>query len=105
MLVACRLAKRDPVVQVPDTFRLDGRGVDEVRPLSSEVRKYRVSRGNVGAPGLTGWCAGCLCEQVDVLATPHGSSLFSRGDTQALCTVTLGPPHLTTIAATAVRVA
>ena len=33
--------------------------------------------------------------QVDVLPAPHGSSIFSRGDTQALCTVTLGPPHLT----------
>ncbi|KAI7724885.1 hypothetical protein M8C21_025811 [Ambrosia artemisiifolia] len=46
-------------------FRLDGRRLDEVRPLYCEA-------GNL--PGL------------------HGSALFSRGDTQVLCTVTLGAP-------------
>ncbi|KAL8200746.1 hypothetical protein R6Q57_012085 [Mikania cordata] len=46
-------------------FRLDGRCLDEVRPLYCEA-------GNL--PGL------------------HGSALFSRGDTQVLCTVTLGAP-------------
>ncbi|KAL5540637.1 hypothetical protein UlMin_043212 [Ulmus minor] len=46
-------------------MRLDGRRLDEVRPLYCEA-------GNL--PQL------------------HGSSLFSRGDTQVLCTVTLGAP-------------
>lgn len=45
--------------------RVDGRRLDEVRPVYSEA-------GNL--PAL------------------HGSSLFSRGDTQVLCTVTLGAP-------------
>ncbi|KAI4348184.1 hypothetical protein L6164_008938 [Bauhinia variegata] len=46
-------------------FRVDGRRLDEVRPLYCEA-------GNL--PAL------------------HGSALFSRGDTQVLCTVTLGAP-------------
>ncbi|CAO2842131.1 unnamed protein product [Amaranthus hypochondriacus] len=45
--------------------RVDGRSLDEVRPVYCEA-------GNL--PAL------------------HGSSLFSRGDTQVLCTVTLGAP-------------
>ena len=43
--------------------RLDGRDLDEVRPLHIEI---------------------------DVLPSPHGASLFTRGETQALCTATLG---------------
>ncbi|KAK9117204.1 hypothetical protein Sjap_016151 [Stephania japonica] len=46
-------------------LRVDGRHLDEVRPLYCES-------GN--------------------LPILHGSSLFSRGDTQVLCTVTLGAP-------------
>ncbi|WOL02964.1 hypothetical protein Cni_G11683 [Canna indica] len=45
--------------------RVDGRQLDQVRPLYCESGTY---------PML------------------HGSSLFSRGDTQVLCTVTLGAP-------------
>lgn len=45
--------------------RVDGRRLDEVRPVYCEA-------GNL--PAL------------------HGSSIFSRGDTQVLCTVTLGAP-------------
>ena len=48
-----------------DRRRLDGRGTEEVRPLNMEV---------------------------DLLPTPHGSSLFTRGETQSLTTVTLGTP-------------
>ncbi|WP_291870348.1 polyribonucleotide nucleotidyltransferase [Maribacter sp.] len=44
-------------------LRLDGRKTDEVRPI---------------------WC------EVDYLPSTHGSSIFSRGETQALATVTLG---------------
>ncbi len=44
--------------------RVDGRGMDEIRPLASEV-------------GL--------------LPRVHGSGLFTRGQTQVLTTVTLGP--------------
>jgi polyribonucleotide nucleotidyltransferase len=46
-----------------EKIRPDGRAVDEIRPLSSSV---------------------------DVLVRPHGSALFTRGQTQALCAVTLG---------------
>ncbi len=46
-----------------DKVRPDGRKVDEIRPLSSRV---------------------------DLLPRAHGSSLFTRGQTQALGTVTLG---------------
>jgi polyribonucleotide nucleotidyltransferase len=46
-----------------DRFRLDGRKLDEVRPLAMEV---------------------------DPLPTPHGSALFTRGETQSLTTVTFG---------------
>jgi len=45
--------------------RLDGRGLEEIRPLTMEV---------------------------SVLPSPHGSSLFTRGETQSLTTVTLGTP-------------
>ncbi|MFL5773538.1 MAG: polyribonucleotide nucleotidyltransferase [Flavisolibacter sp.] len=48
-----------------DKVRLDGRVLDQVRPLDMEI---------------------------DVLPTPHGSSLFTRGETQSLTTVTLGTP-------------
>ena len=48
-----------------DRVRLDGRTLDQVRPLAMEV---------------------------DPLPTPHGSALFTRGETQSLTTVTLGTP-------------
>ncbi|MDQ6845285.1 MAG: polyribonucleotide nucleotidyltransferase [Bacteroidota bacterium] len=48
-----------------DGKRLDGRGVEEIRPLTMEV---------------------------DYLPSPHGSALFTRGETQSLTTVTLGTP-------------
>jgi len=50
-------------MMVDKRIRLDGRKLDEVRPLAMEV---------------------------DPLPTPHGSSLFTRGETQSLTTVTLG---------------
>ena len=46
-----------------DQLRLDGRKYDEVRPI---------------------WC------EVDYLPAPHGSAIFTRGETQALTTLTLG---------------
>ena len=46
-----------------DRVRLDGRKLDEVRPLAMEI---------------------------EPLPTPHGSALFTRGETQSLTTVTLG---------------
>ncbi len=46
-----------------EKVRLDGRKPDEIRPI---------------------WC------EVDSLPSPHGSSIFNRGETQALATVTLG---------------
>jgi polyribonucleotide nucleotidyltransferase len=48
-----------------DKVRLDGRSLEQVRPLSMEV---------------------------DVLPSPHGAALFTRGETQSLTTVTLGTP-------------
>jgi polyribonucleotide nucleotidyltransferase len=44
-------------------LRLDGRKTDDIRPI---------------------WC------EVDYLPSTHGSSIFTRGETQALATVTLG---------------
>jgi len=46
-----------------EKVRLDGRGLEDIRPLDMEV---------------------------DVLPSPHGASLFTRGETQSLTTVTLG---------------
>ena len=48
-----------------DRQRLDGRGLEDIRTLSMEV---------------------------NILPAPHGSSLFTRGETQSLTTVTLGTP-------------
>lgn len=48
-----------------ERIRLDGRALDQVRPLAMEV---------------------------DPLPTPHGSAIFTRGETQSLTTVTLGTP-------------
>jgi polyribonucleotide nucleotidyltransferase len=48
-----------------EKVRLDGRKLDEVRALNMEV---------------------------DVLPSPHGAALFTRGETQSLTTVTLGTP-------------
>jgi polyribonucleotide nucleotidyltransferase len=50
---------------VDEKVRLDGRRLDEIRPLAMET---------------------------DPLPTPHGSALFTRGETQSLTTVTLGTP-------------
>lgn len=46
-----------------EKLRIDGRGLDEIRPITCEV---------------------------DVLKRAHGSSLFTRGETQALVVTTLG---------------
>ena len=48
-----------------EKVRLDGRGLEDIRPLDMEV---------------------------DVLPSPHGAALFTRGETQSLTTVTLGTP-------------
>jgi polyribonucleotide nucleotidyltransferase len=48
-----------------DKVRLDGRQLDQVRPLDMEI---------------------------DILPSPHGAALFTRGETQSLTTVTLGTP-------------
>ena len=50
-------------MMLDDRIRLDGRKLDEVRALNMEV---------------------------DPLPTPHGSALFTRGETQSLTTVTFG---------------
>lgn len=47
-----------------DGKRVDGRGIDEIRPLAAEV---------------------------DVLKRTHGSAMFTRGQTQVLTVTTLGP--------------
>ena len=54
-------AMRDMVLT--ERTRLDGRKLDEIRPI---------------------WC------EVDYLPSAHGSSIFTRGETQSLSTVTLG---------------
>ncbi|MEC7646461.1 MAG: polyribonucleotide nucleotidyltransferase [Bacteroidota bacterium] len=46
-----------------DKKRLDGRKTTEIRPI---------------------WC------EIDYLSSPHGSAIFTRGETQSLTTVTLG---------------
>lgn len=46
-----------------EKIRLDGRGLEDIRQLDMEV---------------------------DVLPSPHGAALFTRGETQSLATVTLG---------------
>jgi DNA polymerase III epsilon subunit family exonuclease len=51
-------------VVLTEGIRIDGRGVDEIRPISVEV---------------------------GVLPRAHGSGLFTRGQTQALTVATLGP--------------
>lgn len=50
-------------MMLDERIRLDGRKLDEVRPLAMEV---------------------------EPLPTPHGSALFTRGETQSLTTVTFG---------------
>lgn len=50
-------------VMLSDSVRLDGRKGDEIRPI---------------------WC------EVDYLPSTHGSSVFTRGETQALASLTLG---------------
>ena len=58
---AQKKAVRDLVLE--EGIRLDGRKTTDIRPI---------------------WC------EVDYLPSTHGSSLFTRGETQALATVTLG---------------
>jgi polyribonucleotide nucleotidyltransferase len=49
-----------------ERVRLDGRGLDQVRPLDMEI---------------------------GILPSPHGCALFTRGETQSLSTATLGTPE------------
>ncbi|MGV8813493.1 MAG: polyribonucleotide nucleotidyltransferase [Gelidibacter sp.] len=58
-------AEKDAVrdLTLNEGLRLDGRKTDEIRPI---------------------WC------EIDYLPSTHGSSIFTRGETQALATVTLG---------------
>ena len=60
-----RKAEKEAVreLTLSEGIRLDGRKTDEIRPI---------------------WC------EVDYLPSTHGSSVFTRGETQALATVTLG---------------
>jgi polyribonucleotide nucleotidyltransferase len=51
---------------IMESIRPDGRAMDEVRPLEIEL---------------------------DTLPRTHGSAIFSRGETQALCIATLGTPR------------
>jgi polyribonucleotide nucleotidyltransferase len=53
-------------MMLDEKVRLDGRALDVVRPLEMEI---------------------------DFLPSPHGTSLFTRGETQSLTTVTLGTPE------------
>ncbi len=50
-------------VMLDENIRLDGRAMDEIRPIWGEV---------------------------DCIPGPHGSAIFTRGETQSLTTVTLG---------------
>ena len=61
----CRSIEADEVRRliIEDKVRPDGRAIDEIRPLNS---------------------------QVDLLPRVHGSALFTRGETQVLSTTTLG---------------
>ncbi|TAH05034.1 MAG: polyribonucleotide nucleotidyltransferase [Sphingobacteriales bacterium] len=52
-------------MMIDEKIRLDGRQLDQVRQLNMEV---------------------------DILPSPHGAALFTRGETQSLTTVTLGTP-------------
>ena len=52
-------------MMLDEKVRLDGRELETVRPLDMEI---------------------------DVLPSPHGAALFTRGETQSLTTVTLGTP-------------
>ncbi|MBO3099982.1 polyribonucleotide nucleotidyltransferase [Gelidibacter pelagius] len=58
-------AEKDAIrdLTLNEGLRLDGRKTDEIRPI---------------------WC------EIDYLPSTHGSALFTRGETQALATVTLG---------------
>lgn len=59
-----QFALREQILTGDKNSRYDGRSVFTIRPLKVET---------------------------DVLPMAHGSSVFTRGDTQALCSVTLGP--------------
>jgi polyribonucleotide nucleotidyltransferase len=52
-------------VVLNESIRLDGRKLDEIRPI---------------------WC------EVDYLPSAHGSAIFNRGETQSLTSMTLGSP-------------
>ncbi len=60
-----RKAEKEAIreLTLSEGIRLDGRQTDEIRPI---------------------WC------EIDYLPSTHGSSIFTRGETQALATVTLG---------------
>ena len=77
-------------------FAVEGSGVtaDEVQTCFEDL-KYRTVRDNIlsGKPRIDGRdtkTVRALDVQVGVLPNAHGSALFTRGETQALVTATLG---------------
>lgn len=68
---------------------------DEVKAVFGKIEKtlvrQRIVDGNPRIDGRDNETVRPLAIQVDVLPKTHGSALFTRGETQALVTATLGP--------------
>ncbi|OUR60038.1 polyribonucleotide nucleotidyltransferase, partial [Bermanella sp. 47_1433_sub80_T6] len=60
------------------------------KKLQKEVVRTRIVNGEPRIDGRDGKTVRDLNIQVDVLKGPHGSALFTRGETQSIGTVTLG---------------
>jgi len=94
---AARYIKLDELFQTAVTeFAPEGSNVDSQELQNYfEVLKYRTVRDNIlsGKPRIDGRdtkTVRALDIQVGVLGRTHGSALFTRGETQALVTATLG---------------
>ena len=83
--------------------RMDGRSLTDVRPITSRAGPLLRCGWPLGAPLLPAWtrrhAATHTCDEQPIVPSPpptpsplrtHGSVLFTRGETQALCVATLG---------------
>jgi polyribonucleotide nucleotidyltransferase len=72
----------------------DGPSADEIKDIFKSVEKSlvrkRILAGEPRIDGRDGRTVRQIACEVDVLPKVHGSALFTRGETQSICAVTLG---------------
>ena len=96
-----KMERYEKMGQIKDTAVEELGGDDDDSPSSEEIKNYikKIEKSTVrerilaGEPRIDGRDSSTVCElaiEIGVLENTHGSALFTRGETQALVTTTLG---------------